>query len=263
MEFKNEHIIVIVLILVIGWMVLNQSFENFNVIENRWAYPLTNEAGNLWTKEFDRPVTYSYPDGRLAYIPQPNVNIPKNPYKEEIYDGKFEIPQFNYEDMPIPKKASAFNVDETEGDFLQGVSYDKMPDSDSQQHYVHLKRQMQTLERGDSNTTENFTDAPYEYNDQQFSTHQSLQPQTQTLIPTQMQQIQQIQPPVQPQMQQMPSEMQQMYQQDQQAQQQDKTRNRIPRNNMFYIKGRSNSNVINIVLILILAVLLYYIYSKK
>lgn len=246
MELKNEHIIVIVLIFLIGWMILNQTFENFNVIENRWAYPLTNEAGDLWTKEFDRPVTYSYPDGRLAYIPQPNINIPKNPYKEEIYNGEFEIPEFNYEEMPIPKKAGAFNIDETQGDFLQGVSYDKMPASDAQQHYVHLKRQMQMLEpQPEQNSTETFDNSPYEYNDQQFSTHQPIRMQTQP-------QIQQMQPEMQ-------QHMQEMHQQPHPTQR----RARMPRKNIFYVKDRSNSSAGTIALILVLAALLYYIYSKK
>ena len=264
MDLKYEHIIVIILVLVIGWLIMSQTFENFNVIENRWAYPLTNEAGDLWTKEFDRPVTYSYPDGRVAYIPQDTPAIPKNPYKEQIYDGAFEIPQFNYEDMPTPKKASAFDVDETQGNFESGVSYDKMPDSDGQQHYMHLKRQMQTQMSESSegeHVTEGFSDsAQYEYNDNQFSTLGPIYTQMPPQMPSQMvaqmppEMVPQIQPQMQPQMQQVQRQIRQDVPRQAGA---------IPRKNVIYVKGRSNTNMFTVFLLIIIAVLIYYIYAKK
>jgi hypothetical protein len=255
MDLKNEHIIVIILVLLVGWLIMSQTFENFNVIENRWAYPLTNEAGDLWTKEFDRPVTYSYPDGRVGYIPQDSPAIPKNPYKEQIYDGDFEIPQFNYEDMPVPKKASAFDVDETQGNFESGVSYDKMPESDGQQHYMHLKRQMQTQMSESSDkvqATEAFSDSSYEYNDNQFS----------TLGPVYTPLDEQMPPQIPPQMQQMQKQMEQEMK-PQMRPRISPQRPAVPRKNVIYVKGRSNSNMFTVFLLIIIAVLIYYIYAKK
>lgn len=257
MEFKTEHIIVIVLVLLVAWLILGRNSENFNVLEDRWAYPLTNEAGDLWTREFDRPVTYSYPDGRLAYIPQPTPNIPKSIYKEEIYDGAFEIPEFNYEEMPVPKKmGNVLDVDESEGDFVKGVAYNKMPDSDSQQHYYHLKRQMQTRESC-KQETESFSPSSYEDNDQYFSTRQPLEIEQVPQIQQQMQQLQQM-PRQMPQ--QIPQQMQQ--EMPQQKQMINKPhRPMIPQKNVMYVKRKSNFSTI--ILILVIIGLLYYIYSKK
>lgn len=147
MEIKNEHIIGILVIFVCIWLYTKHT-EKFNVIENRWDFPLNNIAGDAWTKEFAMPAFYSNPDGILTEIPIPPQNIPKNPYKEQIYDGTFEIPEFNYENMPVPRNNTntLSYVDETSGNFSYGPSCDKMPDSDSQQHYYHLKRQMQMFE---------------------------------------------------------------------------------------------------------------------
>jgi hypothetical protein len=171
MEFKLEHIALIIVIICIGYFIMKQTPENFNVLADRRAYPLNNLAGNSWTKEFDRPAYYTDPDGTIRYIPEPPFKVPKSIYKEEIYDGDFEIPQFNYENMPVPVKSNMMDVDETEGSFLQGVAYDKMPESEGQQHYIHLKRQMQMFEQPQQASqvqpredfvTEQFTEQTYE-----------------------------------------------------------------------------------------------------
>ena len=147
MEIKNEHIMVILAIIVIVWLYTKHT-EKFNVIENRWDFPLNNMAGDAWTKEFELPAFYSNPDGILTSIPIPPQKIPRNHYKDQIYDGTFEIPEFNYENMPVPRKNNntLSYVEESNDKFAYGPSCDKMPDSDSQQHYYHLKRQMQMLE---------------------------------------------------------------------------------------------------------------------
>lgn len=147
MEIKNEHIIGILVIFVCIWL-YTKNTEKFNVIEDRWAFPLNNVAGDAWTKEFAMPAFYSNPDGILTEIPIPPMNIPKNHYKDQIYDGTFEIPEFNYENMPVPRNnANTLSyIDESSDKFAYGPSCDKMPDSESQQHYYHLKRQMQMFE---------------------------------------------------------------------------------------------------------------------
>ncbi len=134
MEIKMEHIIVIVLIIVAIGVVFRQTSENFNVIENRWAFPLTNEAGNLWIKEFDRPGYYTLPDGRFSYVKVDEEPIPKSVYKEQVYDATFETPQFNYAGMPVPKhNVGPSLIEETEGNFEKGPSCKRMNASDSQQ----------------------------------------------------------------------------------------------------------------------------------
>lgn len=248
MEIKNEHIVVILLVILVGYLIMRQTSENFNVLEDRWAYPLTNEAGNSWTQEFARPVYYSYPDGKLSYIPENPTKIPKSVYKEQIYGGDFEIPEFNYEDMPVPRKEKMFDVDETQSDFMRGVSCNRMPESDAQQHYVHLKRQMQAVEQSNimphDHGTETFHDSLY---DQQYELEEPQQfpaktqmPQTQMQLPH-MQQVQMPpqQMPMQPQMQPM-----------------------MPRKYMMRHKRR-HSNFHTILLIVIIAALAYYLYSKR
>jgi len=146
MEIKAEHIIVLILIGLAIWIVMKQTAENFNVIENRYAFPLTNEAGNLWIKEFDRPGYYLGPDGKFTYIKNIPDPIPKSIYKEQVYEGTFETPPFNYAGMPIPKKSDISLVsDDEEGDFVRGPSCKRMNDSDSQQMQLNVAqlRQMQ------------------------------------------------------------------------------------------------------------------------
>ncbi len=139
MEFKMEHIIVIVLILIAAYVVFRQTSENFNVIENRRAFPLTNEAGDLWIKEFDRPGYYTMPDGRFAYVKVNEEPIPKSVYKEQVYDATFETPKFNYVGMPVPKhNVGPSLIDETEADFEKGPSCKHMNPSDSQQMVEHM-----------------------------------------------------------------------------------------------------------------------------
>lgn len=150
MEIKMEHIIVLILIMIAIWIVMKQTAENFNVIEDRYAFPLTNEAGNLWIKEFDRLGYYLGPDGKFTYIKDIPDPIPKSIYKEEIYEGTFEIPPFNYHGMPIPKHGDiSLIADDEEGDFERGPSCKRMNPSDSQQMELDTTQlqQMQQMQQ--------------------------------------------------------------------------------------------------------------------
>ena len=153
MEIKAEHIIVLILIGLAIWIVMKQTAENFNVIENRYAFPLTNEAGNLWIKEFDRPGYYLGPDGKFTYIKDVPDPIPKSVYKEQVYEGTFETPSFNYAGMPIPKHGDISLVsDDEEGDFERGPSCKRMNESDSQQvqlKHAHLHQMQQQQPMGE------------------------------------------------------------------------------------------------------------------
>ena len=155
MNIKNEHILVIILILVIVWLYFRRSemFDpnegKINVINDRWAFPLPNEASDSWTREFDRTAYYSRPDGHISMIPVTPSAIPRNYYKDQIYNGDFEIPDFNGQNLPKPKGDTNGNndVNETEKPFMYGPSCDEMPKSQAQQHYYNLRRQMQLFER--------------------------------------------------------------------------------------------------------------------
>lgn len=225
MEFKTEHIIIIVLVIVVGYLIMKNTSENFNVIEDRWAYPLNNLAGDSWTKEFDRPVYYTNPDGIVNYIPTKPDKIPKSLYKEEIYNGEFEIPKFNYEEMPIPIPQGMSNMEETEANFIKGVSYEQLPESEGQQHYVHLKRQMQIFESPEEQTkmeTDNMTET---FNDLSYEDAMLAQKQ-----------------------------QQQQYQKMLTMQQQNK--------NGLRIRGNSDNKIFTIILMVIIIVLLYKLYKK-
>jgi hypothetical protein len=145
MEIKAEHIIVLILIGLAIFVVMRQTAENFNVIEDRRAFPLTNEAGDLWIKEFDRLGYYIGPDGKFTYVKDIPDPIPKSLYKEQVYEGTFETPPFNYAGMPIPKHSDISLVSEDEeGDFERGPSCKRMNESDSQQvqlKYAQLQKQ--------------------------------------------------------------------------------------------------------------------------
>jgi hypothetical protein len=139
MNGKIEHIIIIALLIVAIWFIISKSRENFNVIEDRWTFPLTNEAGDLWIKEFDRPGYCVGPDGKFTYVKSYVDPIPINPYKDAVYEGSFETPAFNYANMPIPEVSDLkYDVEESEGDFINGPSCKRMNASEAQQKYLQF-----------------------------------------------------------------------------------------------------------------------------
>lgn len=156
MNITKENIVTLVLIIIIVWLIYNYTIrESFDVIQDRWAYPLLNLAGDAWTKDQARAMYYSNPDGIMTGIPIPPTNDAQTPYARKIYRGTFEIPHANPYGFPIPDNGSGVRGMDDDDNYVisnpayAGCSYEKMPRSPYQSEDRSLPRALQ-LQMGES-----------------------------------------------------------------------------------------------------------------